>query len=210
MFANYYWAKVTDNADPDKLNRVKVVKKGEDESVADWIPVLTPYGSSDVGLSFLPDVDAQVLVVSLGPTDAQKAVIGSVWSNDAPPPESGENSSADFNDDGENSLKFFKSRAGNMLIFDDTKDAEKLQLIFAKNKSRLEFSEADELISLDTEQDIIIGAKGVVSIKAEEVEITSEKQVNISADEYQVSAKKDLEIKTDKDMSVKGSGISLN
>jgi phage baseplate assembly protein gpV len=210
MFPNFYWAKVTDNADPDKLHRVRVAKKGEEESVADWIPVLTPYGSNDVGLSFLPDVDDQVLVISMGVTDGRKAVIGGIWSNDVSPPETGENSGADFNDDGENSLKFFKSRAGNMLIFDDTEGAEKMQLISAGKKSRLEFSEPDELVSLSTDQDLNIGAKGAVLIKAEEVSITSEKEMNISTEEYQVDAKKGLEIKSDKDIGIKGSGISLN
>ena len=210
MFPNFYWAKVTDNADPDKLHRVRVAKQGEEENVADWIPVLTPNGGADTGLSFLPDVDDQVLVVSMGVMDGQKAVIGAVWSNDAPPPESGENSAADFNDDGKNSLKFFKSRAGSMFIFDDTKDAEKIQLISAGKKSRLEFNEPDELVSLDTEQDINIGAKGVVSIKAEEISISSEKQMDISAEEYQVSAKKGLDINSDKDIGIKGSGVSLN
>jgi len=210
MFPNFYWAKVTDNADPDKLHRVRVAKKGEDESVADWIPVLTPYGSSDAGLSFLPDVDDQVLVISMGVMDGQKAVLGSIWSNEVSPPETGENSDADFNDDGENSLKFFKSRAGSMLIFDDTKGSEKMQLISSGKKSRLEFSEADELVSLSTDKDLNIGAKSAVLIKAEEVSITSKKEMNITVEEYQLNAKKGLDINCDKDIGIKGSGISLN
>ncbi|MDR0320538.1 MAG: phage baseplate assembly protein V [Treponema sp.] len=210
MFSNFYWATVTDNADPDELNRVKVLKEGEDESVADWIPVLTPYGSGDTGLSFLPDIDDQVLVVTLGTVDVRKAVIGSVWSNEVNPPQSGENSTADLNGDGENSLRFFRSRSGNQLIFDDTKDAEKIQLISADGESRIELSVADELVSLNTGKDISMGAKGAIVIKAEEIDISSEKQLNISVDEFQIDAKKGLDINTDKDMTIKGSGISLN
>jgi phage baseplate assembly protein gpV len=210
MVPNCYWATVTDNADPDGLFRVKVVKEGEEESVADWIPVLTPYGSSDTGMNFLPDVDDQVLVVALGTVDVRKAVIGSIWSDDVAPPQTGENTSADLNGDGENSLRFFRSRAGNQLIFDDTEDAEKIQLISADGESRFEMSVPDELVSLDTGKDIIIGAKGAITIQAEEIDISSEKQFNISADEYQVDAKKGMDIETDKDMTIKGSGISLN
>lgn len=210
MVPQVYWARVTDNADPDGLNRVKIAKEGEEESSTDWVPVLTPYGSSDTGLSFLPDVDDQVLVIPLGAAGVQKAVIGSVWSNGVPPPQTGENPNADLNSDGENSLKFFRSRSGNQLIFDDTDGAEKIQMIAADGKSRLEFSVADELVSLTTEHDITISAKGAVSIQAEEVAIESEKQVDISADEYQVAAKKGLDMNTDKDMGIKGSGISLN
>jgi uncharacterized protein involved in type VI secretion and phage assembly len=210
MFPSFYWAKVTDNADPDGLHRVKVIKEGEDESVADWISVLTPYGSGDTGLSFLPDIDDQVLVASLGIVDVRKVVIGSVWSNEAPPPKTEENTSADLNGDGENSLRFFRSRSGNRLIFDDTEGAEKIQLISADGESRLELSAADELISLTSSKDITIGAKGAITIKAEEIDISSEKQFNISTDEYQINGKNGLDINTDKDMTLKGSGISLN
>jgi len=210
MVPHFFWAKVTDNADPDGLHRVKVTKEGEEENVTDWISVLTPYGSSDTGLSILPDVDDQVLVVSLNTMGSQSAVIGTAWSNEASPPETGENAEADLNGNGENSLKFFKSRSGNQIIFDDTEGAEKVQLISADSKSRFEFSAADELTSLKTENDLTIGSKGAISIQAEEVTIESKKQVNISADEYQIDAKKGLSMTTDKDFSIKGSGVSLN
>lgn len=211
MVPHFYWAKVTDNADPDGLHRVKAAREGEEEeAVTDWIPVLTPYGSSDTGLSFLPDIDDQVLVVSLDAMDARKVVIGTIWSNEVSPPETGENADADLNSDGNNSLRFFKSRSGSQLIFDDTDGAEKIQLITADSKSRFEFSAEDELVSLSTEIDLTISSKGALSIQAEEVAITSDKQVNISAEEYQIDAKDGLEINTDKDMTIKGSGISLN
>jgi len=210
MVPRVYWARVTDNADPDGLNRVKIAKKGEEESGTDWVPILTPYGSDDMGLNFLPDVDAQVLVIALDAAGVEKAVIGSSWSNEAGPPETGENSGADLNSDGENSLKFFRSRSGNQLIFDDTDGAEKMQMITADSKSRLEFSVADELVCLDTEHDITLSAKGAVSIQAEEVALASDKQLDIKAEEYQIAAKKGLDMDTDKEMGIKGSGISLN
>jgi uncharacterized protein involved in type VI secretion and phage assembly len=210
MVPHFYWAKLTDNADPDGLNRVKVTKEGENESVTDWIPVLTPYGSADTGLSFLPDVNDQVLVVSLNTVGSQSAVVGAVWSNEVSPPQTGENTEADLNENGENTLKFFKSRSGNQLIFDDNEDSEKVQMISSDGKSRFEFSVADELTSLITENDLTLDSKGAISIQAEEITITSEKQVNIAADEYQIDAKKGLKMTTDKDLIIKGSGVSLN
>ena len=211
MVPHFYWAKVTDNIDPDGLHRVKVLKKGEEENVTEWIPVVTPYGSSDRGLSFLPDVDDEVLVVSLDAIDVRKAVIGTIWSNEAAPPETGENTSADLNNNGENSLRFFRSRSGHQLIFDDSEGAEKIQLITSDSKSRFEFDVAGELVSLTTENDLVMSAKGAISIQAEdEIEITSKKQINMSAEEYQANAKKGMDIKADKDMTIKASEISLN
>jgi len=210
MFSHFYWARVTDNVDPDGLQRVKVAKNGEDDGISGWVPVLTPYGGNDVGLSFLPDVDDQVLVVSLGEGSIRNAVIGSAWTNEVSPPKTGENSSADLNSDGENSLKFFKSKSGNQIIFDDTEGAEKIQFISTGGKSRFEFNVAEELLSISTEHDLSIGAKGAISIQAEEISINSKKQTDISTDEYQVDAKKGLNINTDKDLTIKGSGVSLN
>jgi len=210
MLPNLYLAKITDNADPDKLNRVKVAKKGEDENEDNWIPFITPYGGSDTGLNFLPNVDEQVLVISLGTVEGQKAVIGSIWSNEVPPPESGENTAADFNDNGENSLKFLKSQSGSMLVLDDTEGAEKIQLISAEKKSRLELNETDELLSLNTEHDVKIGAKKKILIMADEISINSEKKMDISADIYQLSAKKGLDIESDKNIGFKSSGVSHN
>jgi uncharacterized protein involved in type VI secretion and phage assembly len=210
MVPYFHWAVVTDNADPDGLQRVRVVKKNEDESVAEWISVLTPYGSASVGLSMLPEVDDQVLVVSLDASDKCKAVIGSFWSNEMPPPETGENANADLNNNGENALRFIKSRAGSQLIFDDTDNSEKIQLITADGKTRLEFNTEDELAVFDTDNDINIGAKGTILIQAEEIEITCKKQLNIDTEEFQIRAKKELDINCDKNIVVKGSGVSVN
>ncbi|QQO09010.1 phage baseplate assembly protein V [Breznakiella homolactica] len=210
MFSYYFLGKVTDNQDPDSLNRIRVSKIGEDESVTDWIPVITPYAGNDTGLSLLPDVDDQVLVVSLDEHNIRKAAIGGLWSNEAAPPSTGENSDADLNQDGNNSLRFFKSRSGSMVIFDDTEGEEKIQIISSDGKSRFEFLNADEMVSLTTENDLTIGAKGVISIQAEEIEINSKKQLNLTGEEFQIAAKKAMDITSDQDITVKGSGIALN
>lgn len=210
MFPQNYYAKVSDNKDPDSLNRIRVALQGEEESVSDWIPVITPYAGSECGLSFLPEIDDEVLIVALDGHNADKVAIGSPWTANAKPPKTGENGDADLNGDGKNSLHFLKSRSGSMFIFDDTDGKEKIQLISSDNKSRLEFNVPDKLVNLKTENDLTIGAKGLITIKAEEISITSKKQMNVSGDEIQVKAKKTLSITADQDITLKGSGIALN
>jgi len=205
-----YWARVVENADPEELNRVRVAVTREKESVTEWVPVVTPYGGDGTGLSFLPNVGDQVLVASFSGDNTQKAVVGAVWSNAAVPPETKENTDADLNKDGKNSLKHIRSRSGNQIVFDDSEGKEKIQLISADGKSRIEFSVADETLSLTTEHDITIGSKGTLSIQAEEVEISSEKQVNISSDEYQIEAKKKHTNEAGNGISIEGSGVSFN
>lgn len=210
MNKKVFLAKVSDNQDPDNLHRVKITFTNEDEVVSDWIPVLSYSAGNDNGIYSLPDVDEQVLVTALDNDSKSFCVIGSIWSNEVKPPESGENSDADLNQDGKNSLHFLKSRAGNMIILDDTDSKEKIQLISADGKSRFEFSAEDELINLETENDIQITAKKNLMINAEEIEIKSSKQMNITTDEFQTKVSKELQINADKDITIKGSGIALN
>lgn len=210
MFSQFYVGKVTDNKDPDEIGRIKVSKQDEEETASDWIPYITPYAGTDYGLFFLPDVDDEVLIVSLDAQNIRKVAIGALWNTNAKPPQSGENGDADLNQDGKNNLHFIKSRAGSMLIFDDTDGKEKIQIIASDDSSRIEFSVSDKLVNVKTKNDIAIGAKGKVSIKAETIEVSGKKQINFSGDEIQISAKKNLAVNADQDITIKGSGIALN
>lgn len=210
MSAQYYLGTVSDNKDPDGLHRIKVSKTDEKESVTDWIPVLSPYASADAGLSALPDVDDQVLVMSLDSVNKRLVALGSLWSTGAKPPKTGENTDADLNGDGKNSLHFIKSRSGSMLVFDDTDGAEKIQIVASDNKSRVEFSVADKLTTLKTENDISISAKGAITVAAEDISITSKKKINVNGDEIQIVGKKKMEVTAQQDLTLKGSGVALN
>jgi uncharacterized protein involved in type VI secretion and phage assembly len=210
MFTKFFYGKVSDNKDPDSLHRVKVTIMGEEESVSDWIPVIAPLAGSDYGISVLPEIDDMVCVISMDGDNNKKAVIGSIWFNGKEAPITNENSSADLNQDGKNSLKFIKSRSGSMIIFDDTEGEEKIQIILSDGKSRFEFLNADEMINLETENDIVIGAKGIVSIQAEEIEMISKKQISFNAEDVHVSAAKNMHINADKEITMKGASIALN
>lgn len=210
MFPRYFLGKVCDNKDPDGLNRIRVTKNEEEEVSSEWIPVLTQFAGPDTGLSMIPDIDDQVLVVTLDYQNNRKIALGSLWNENALPPKTEENSAADLNDDGKNSLHFIKSRSGNMFIMDDTEDAGKIQLITADGKTRFEFSVNEELISLKTESDLAISAKGTIHITADEVSLTAKKKLNLSAEELQIAGKKKMDITASQDLSLKGSGIALN
>lgn len=210
MNKELFIAKISDNEDPDKLHRVKITFKILEETVSEWVPVISSFTGNDSGFFSLPDIDEQVLVAHIDNSTIPYCVIGSLWSNEIKPPASDENSDADFNQDGNNSLHFIKSRAGNKIIFDDTDSKEKIQIISADNTSRLEFSAEDELINLETENDIQISANGNIQLNAEEISIESSKETNISSESFQISSSKELNINADKDITIKGSGIALN
>ena len=210
MIFNLYLAKVSDNKDPDKMDRIKVTRTLEKDAVSAWIPYLSINAGSGAGFSTLPDVDTQVLVASLDDAETSQVAVGTIWSENAKPPESGENSDADLNKDGKNALHFVKSKSGAMLIVDDTKDAEKTQFIAAGGKTRLEFSKKDKLVNLETDEKISFSAKKEMGFEADTITVKAKKKADISIDEFQVKASKTCSIQADKDMSLKGSGIALN
>ena len=65
MNKKVFLATISDNKDPDNLHRVKVTFTNEDEVVTDWIPVISYNAENDNGIYSLPNIDDQVLVISL-------------------------------------------------------------------------------------------------------------------------------------------------
>lgn len=212
MYIPYaYIGTVTDNQDEDGLNRVRVSAQLEEETVSFWLPCLTAAAGDGTGFSVLPDIGAQVLVLAFGKSRDEQVVLGSFWSDSCAPPETGENTEADLNADGKNSLTFFKSRSGIMIICDDTDGKEKLQLIGAGGGSRIEFDCENEVINIESDKDIVLGAKGNITIQAEkEISLTAKKSLSIKCDELSVKSEKDAIIESGKDMTLKGSSIALN
>ncbi len=72
----FFYAKVSDNKDPDELNRVRVTILGEQEAVSNWLPVVSPSAGFDAGVSMLPDIGDEVLVVSMSGSKSRTAVLG--------------------------------------------------------------------------------------------------------------------------------------
>lgn len=207
----FYIAKVTDNQDTEKLNRVKVTVPLAEQSVSYWLPYLSASAGNGIGFSSLPDIDDQVLVLAMGESRDKQIVLGSFWNSDSPPPETGENTEADLNGDGNNSLTFFKSKSGNMIILDDTKDKEKIQIIASGGKSRIEIDNENELVNLETDKDICFSAKGSITIQSEdEIIFTAKKDISIETESFAVKTDKEINIEAGKNITLKGSEIALN
>ena len=207
----FYVAKVTDNQDKEKLNRIKVTVPLAEESVSYWLPYLSAAAGNGIGFSSLPDIDDQVLVLAMGKSRDRQIVLGSFWNTNSTPPETGENTDADLNGDGNNSLTFFKSKSGNMIILDDTEDKEKIQIIASGSKTRFEIDNENELVNMETDKDIGFSAKGAITIQAEEeITLTAKKGFSIESEDFAVKASKEINIEASKDTTLKGSGIALN
>lgn len=103
---------VTDNADPEKLGRVKLTfpwRDADDESY--WARVATPMAGAGMGTYFLPEVDDEVLVAFEDGDIHYPYVVGSLWNGVDTPPEE--------NTDGANDVRVVRSRSGHELRLDD-------------------------------------------------------------------------------------------
>jgi len=118
-----HYAVVTQNKDPENLNRIKVrlpwLQNGDVDQTA-WAQLLTPMEGKKFGWYNLPEIDDAVIVMFIAGDLSQPVIIGGVWSTPDFSPEP--------NEDGKNNFRGFRSRSGSRLIFDDS---SKVKVVFA-------------------------------------------------------------------------------
>ncbi|MDQ3370031.1 MAG: phage baseplate assembly protein V [Myxococcota bacterium] len=123
-----HYALVTDNKDPDGLDRVKLRfpwLDGGDQDQSHWAQLLTPMEGDKFGWYTLPDVDDVVVVVFLNGDISHPVVVGGVWSK--------ADSSPEPNEDGANNFRGYRSRSGHRLILDDSK---KVKIVLADKTAK--------------------------------------------------------------------------
>lgn len=111
-----YYGIVTQNKDPENLNRIKVRLPWLDKGDVDqthWAQLSVPMEGKKYGFYVLPDIDDAVLVMFVGGDIRQPILLGGVWSKADAPPEG--------NEDGKNNFRGYRSRTGHRLILDDSK-----------------------------------------------------------------------------------------
>ena len=177
---------VTDNDDPDELGRIRVkyptLEGGEIESW--WLRQATPNGGKDRGLYALPEKDDEVLVLFLHGDPDQGVVIGQLWNGvDLRPPEAKDGMPGaaktelkgakvakgmltdGSTDDDKNDRRFWRSRSGHLLVFDDTEGKETVQVWDKSHTLCLALDTKNSLVTLsNTKGDIEIRAKNDINI----------------------------------------------
>lgn len=158
---------VTDNVDPDELGRIQVkFPTLHEEPLSFWLRQITPNGGKERGLYALPEIDDEVLVVFMQGSHDVGVIIGQFWNGvDIPPQEckdalpgsgktdTGGQWSTDKFTDGSTDLanndrRFWKSRSGHLLVFDDTAGAETVQIWDKSHTLAFVFDTADSRILL--------------------------------------------------------------
>lgn len=128
-FTSIVYAVVTQNKDPENLNRIKVrypwLDAGDQDQSA-WAQLLTPMEGKEFGWYALPDVEDVVCVMFVQGDLNHGVVIGGVWSKQDRPPEP--------NEDGKNNFRGYRSRSGARMILDDT---AKTKVVFSDTTTDL-------------------------------------------------------------------------
>ncbi len=119
-----YPAIVTDIVDPDHLGRIQVKlpwlgKDAGGQDVRAWATLLTPYADDQQGIQILPEVDTQVVVAFEHGRLWRPYIVGACWNGKEKLPQVPEKP---------NNKRVWKSRAGSVIEFDDTKGAAKVTI----------------------------------------------------------------------------------
>jgi uncharacterized protein involved in type VI secretion and phage assembly len=187
-------AVVVDNVDPDGLGRIKVkfpTLPGEPQSF--WMRQITPNGGAVGGFYALPEKGDEVIVSFLQGHQDYGVIVGQLWNGTTKPPkeaadgmpgsgktDTGANWSRDRFNDGSgdiqnNDRRFWRTRAGHILCFDDTKGKESVQIwdgshtrsiVLDMKESRILITNAKGDIHLRAKQDVFLEAGRDVKLRA--------------------------------------------
>ncbi len=159
---------VTDNVDPERLGRIRVKFPTLDgDPTSFWLRQLSPNAGIERGLYALPEIDDEVLVMFLQGSHDEGIIVGQLWNGvDKPPTEAmdgmpgsaqstisgAQKSTATFADGStdidENDRRFWRSRSGHLLVFDDTSGKETVQIWDGSHALGLIFDTANKRIIL--------------------------------------------------------------
>lgn len=189
---------VTNNKDPEKLGRVKVKYHMLDQEVeSDWCRLVTFYTGPDRGAYWVPEIDDEVVIAFEHGDVNFPYVMGSVWNGKDKPVDkkggipgaslsgkyqgnTGKYTIGDFAND-DNDKKVIHSRSGHVVVFDDTKDKEKLIIADASRKNVLTMDVKQKSVTFDClEGDFSFNVpKGTMTINAKNLRINVEEDIKV-------------------------------
>lgn len=206
----FYVGTVTDDKDPENLNRVKVnLNTGEKDPDTDWLRCITRLAGNGEGFSSVPNNGNEVLVLET--ESHERIVLGRLWNgNQTPPSIDGSNKSgeSDKGSEKKSSLNFIKTKSGNMVIFDDTEKDEKIRIIAAGAKIELLAEEKKIVVDGDN---IVINANKRIDMKANEISLEAKDgTINIKSKNLTLSSDNKTEITATDELTLKGKSVGLN
>ena len=181
---------VADLEDPDALGRVRVKFPNLGDKLSYWAKVAAPMAGNSRGFFFRPEVDDEVLVGFEMGDPRRPYVLGALWNKvDTPPPDDGKPK--------DNNWRFVKSRSGHILKFDDTKGAERIEIIDKDQRHKIVIDSSGDKIQ-------ILCDSGNVEIKA------TAGKIQIEASEAEIKTTGNMTLQAGGQMTIKGSVVNIN
>ncbi len=179
---------VTDNQDPENMNRVKVKYPAfSDNDSSYWARIATPSAGKERGFQFLPEVDDEVLVAFEQGDVNQPYVIGSLWNGKDTPPQP----ASDAKD-----KRMIKSRSGHVIILDDTNGSEKIIIKDKTEKNIVQIDSSSNEMKISMEGETKIIAKGKISLESDQ-EVSIKGQMGVKIEGMQIDIKGSAGLKMD-------------
>jgi phage baseplate assembly protein V len=152
-----YGGIVTDNEDPESRGRVKLrLPWIADDFVTEWAAVAQIYAGDGFGAYWIPEVDDQVVLAFLGGRLERPVVLGALYSENEVP-HAARGGGAD--------PKYFRTKAGHMLLMEDG-SGRKIELVDSTgNNSVLIDSEANS-ITVEAQGDVTVKGGANVTVEA--------------------------------------------
>lgn len=185
---------VTDIADPQNLGRVKLKYPWLDDGLESfWARLAAPGAGKETGVMFTPEVNDEVLVGFEHGSLDHPYILGGLWNGkDAPP----------FSPVGKGAvdIRSLKTRSGHQVTFHDKGGSEKIEIIDKTGNNKIVIDSASNKVTIDADMDIIVNAKGSVSV-------TAQQKVDVSGMDISVEGKGKVELKAPQITVGDGSGI---
>jgi uncharacterized protein involved in type VI secretion and phage assembly len=163
---------VTNNADPEKLGRVKVTfptLSAEDEST--WARVVSPGAGRARGMQWLPEVDDEVLIGFELDDRTRPVVLGGLWNRSDAPPQ------ADVAANGVIAARVLASRKDSRLVLTDD-PTPAVELVLAGGACLVHLEDAESTVKGDR--------KLVVS--ATQVEVRATQKLTLNGAQVEITA----------------------
>ncbi len=156
---------VTDNEDPQGLERVKVkFPTLTEDHTSNWARVVGMGAGDRRGFDCLPEINDEVLVGFEHGDIHRPYIIGGVWNGkDAPP-----NTVSNNVEDGKVRLRTFRTRTGHQIQFVEEDKGGRQAGVYIETKGghQIQLTDSDQTITISSTGNLNIEAKGDIDISA--------------------------------------------
>ena len=149
---------VTNNRDPDGLDRVKVkfpTLPGNEES--HWARLVSPMAGDGRGFEFIPEVNDEVLVAFEHDDTHRPFILGALWNGKDKPPEG---SDKVVSSTGKVEKRIIRSRSGHTITLDDTDGRGKVSIIDKTGKNSIEIDSQKNTVAIKAKDKTEISTQG--------------------------------------------------